>query len=91
MTEQTLPDPDELLASIVERQTEMLTAGRKGALDALEACVETASALADSQEKLAAASEVEWLSRLLRAQAGFTRDMLAASTRFAREVMEEAQ
>jgi hypothetical protein len=89
MTEQTLPDPEQMFASIMERQGEMLMAGRKATLDVLQTCTESASALADSQEKLADASEVEWLSRLLRAQATFTRAMIDASAKFADEVFED--
>jgi hypothetical protein len=89
MIEQTLPDPEQMLTSIMERQGQMLTAGRKATLDALQTYTETASAVADSQEKLAAASEVEWMSRLLRAQASFTRAVLDASSKFADEVLQE--
>jgi hypothetical protein len=89
MAEQTLPDPEQVLSSIMDRQRQMLTAGRRATLDAVHAYEETLSTFADSQEKLAAASEVEWLSRLLRAQASFTREMVDASAKFAREVLEE--
>jgi hypothetical protein len=89
MIEQTLPDPEQMLAGIMERQGEMLSAGRKATLDAFQTYTETASAIADSQEKLAAASEVEWLSRLLRAQASFTRAVLDASAKFADEILDE--
>jgi hypothetical protein len=88
MHEQTLPDPEELLASMMERQEHMLSAGRKATLDALDVYAQTANAFADSQEKLAAASEVEWLSRFLLAHATFTREVLDASAKFAREVTE---
>ena len=88
MHEQTLPDPEELLASMMERQESMLGAGRKATLDALNVYAQTANAFADSQEKLAAASEVEWLSRFLLAQANFTRDVLDASAKFARDVTD---
>jgi hypothetical protein len=89
MIEPTLPDPDQIVATVLERHQHMLMAGRKATLDALHVCAQTANAFADSQEKLAAMSEVEWLSRLLRAQAGFTREMLDASAKFTRELMEE--
>jgi hypothetical protein len=88
MIEQTLPDPEQVLADIVERQKQMLLGSRKATLDALHVYMQTADAFADSQEELAAASEVEWLSRLLRAQAGFTREVVAASEKFARDVMD---
>jgi hypothetical protein len=88
MNEQTLPDPEEMLAGVMERQQEMFEAGRKAALEALQVYSQTANAFADSQEKLAEQTDVEWVSRLLRAQATFTRDMLDASTKFAREVTQ---
>jgi hypothetical protein len=89
MIEPTLPNPEQMLATLVERQRELLMAGRKATLDALQAYAETGGVVADAQEKLAASSEVEWLSRLLRAQAGLTRELVDASTRFTRELMEE--
>jgi hypothetical protein len=89
MTVQMPPDPELMLSSIFERQEQFLMAGRKATLDALEVYAQTANAFADSQEQLAATSDIEWLSRLLRAQAGLTRELLDASTRFARQVMEE--
>ena len=89
MIEPTLPDPEQMLATLVERQRELLMAGRKATLDALQACAETGGVVADAQEKLAASSEVEWVSRLLRAQAGLTRELVDASTRFTRELIEE--
>jgi hypothetical protein len=88
MAERTLHDPEEMLASIMERQEQVLNAGRKASLDALQAYEQTLSALAESQEKLAAASEVEWLSRHLRAQANLTRDVGDAFAKFARDVID---
>jgi hypothetical protein len=88
MAEQTLHDGEQLLGSMKERQEQALTAGRKATLDFVQAYEHTLYELAESQEKLAAASEVEWLSRVLRAQAGFTREVVDASAKFAREVME---
>jgi hypothetical protein len=89
VTEYTLPDPDDLLASFGERQRDLSVAGRQAMLEFLQAYVETASDFADSQEQLASATNVEWLSRLLRAQAAFTREVLEASRKFAQEVMDE--
>jgi hypothetical protein len=89
MTAQTLPDPEQLLGDIIERQRQLFMTGRKATLDALEVYAQMAGAIADSQEKLADSSDIEWLSRLLRAQAALTRELIDASTRFTREVMEE--
>jgi hypothetical protein len=88
MAEQMPPDPEQVLASFMDRHKQMLTTGRRATLDGLQAYEQTLSAFAESQEKLAAASEVEWLSRLLRAQASFTREVVDAISKFTREVME---
>jgi hypothetical protein len=89
MIEPTLPDPEQVLSSTIERQRQLLMASRKATLDAFQVYARTATAVADGQDKLAVAtSDVEWLSRLLRAQASFTREMLDAAEKFTNEVME---
>jgi hypothetical protein len=88
MTEPLTRDREEILASIREHNEQIMSAGRKTRLELLEAFEQALSAFADSQEKLADQSEAEWLSRLLRAQATFTRDMTDASSRFARQLLE---
>jgi hypothetical protein len=88
MVEQTLHDPEEVIASMMERSEEVLKAGQKASLDVLQTYEQTLSAVAESQEKLAAASEFEPLSRLLLAQATFTREVGDAFAKFAREVMD---
>jgi hypothetical protein len=87
-TEPLTRDRDEILASIRERNEQIMAAGRKTRLELLEAFEQSLSAFADSQEKLADSSEIEWLSRLLHAQAMFTRDMTDASSKFARQLLE---
>jgi hypothetical protein len=82
------PDPEELLAGFMEGQEQILTAGRKTMLDLVDAQDRALCALADSQEKLAAASDIEWLSRLLRAQSKYTREVAAAGGRLVREAMQ---
>jgi hypothetical protein len=81
-------DREQILASIRERNEQIMAAGRQTRLELLEAFEQALSAFADSQEKLADQSEVEWMSRLLRAQATFTRDMTDASSKFARQLLE---
>jgi hypothetical protein len=89
MAEQMPPDPEQVLASFMERHEQMLTAGRRATLDGLQAYEQTLSAFADSQEKLADSTDVDWLSRLLRAQAGFTREVVDALGKFTREVTDD--
>jgi hypothetical protein len=81
-------DREEILASIKERNEQIMQAGRQTRVELLEAFEQSLSAFADSQEKLADSSEIEWMSRLLRAQATFTRDMTDASGKFARQLLE---
>jgi hypothetical protein len=88
MAEQFVHDPEKILASIRDRQEHFLAAGRKTRLEILDACEQSLSELADSQEKLASMSEIEWLSRLLRAQASFTREVAGASGKFARQLLQ---
>jgi hypothetical protein len=88
MSARTLPEPEQLVAGFAEGRRRMRMAGCRSALDAFQTYAQTAFALADSQEKLAATSELEWLSRLLQAQAIFTREVAEASERFARSLMD---
>jgi hypothetical protein len=88
MTEPLTRDGEQIFASIRDHNEQIMDAGRRTRLELLEAYEQALSAFADSQEKLADSSEVEWLSRLLRAQATFTRDMTGASGRFARQLLE---
>jgi hypothetical protein len=81
-------DPQEIVASLREQNEQILAASRRTRLDLVESCEQALSALADSREKLADASEIEWLSRVLRAQADFTREIAEASSKFARDVLD---
>jgi hypothetical protein len=88
VSEWFLRDPEEIVASLQERSEQILEVGRRTRLDLIESYEQALGALAESREKLADASENEWLSRVLRAQAGFTREIAEASGKFAREVLE---
>jgi hypothetical protein len=81
-------DPEEIAASLRERHEQILEVGRRTRLDLVESYEQALGALADSREQLADASEIEWFSRMLRAQAGFTREIAEASGKFARELLE---
>jgi hypothetical protein len=89
MAEQFAYNPEELLAGLRDRQEQLLEAGRKTRLEFLDACGQSLSAFADSQDKLASVSDVEWLNRILRAQASFTRGVADASGKFARELLQD--
>lgn len=87
MTATTTQDPEKIMAGIRDGQEELLTAGRTTMIEAAEAMEQTLGMFADADEKLAEATEVEWVSRVLRARAMFTRELLGASSRFARELL----
>jgi hypothetical protein len=59
-------------------------------LEMVDAFQQSLEAVAEAQEQLAATSQAEWLSKLLHAQATFTREMAEASGKFARTLLEEA-
>jgi hypothetical protein len=79
---------DQILTTLRERNELLLEASRQTRLELVAAFERAATALASSQEELADRSEVEWLSRLLRAQGAFTRDVAEASGKFGRELLE---
>jgi hypothetical protein len=89
MAEQFAYNPEEILASMRDRQEQILEAGRKTRLELVDAYGQSLGAVADSQDKLAGVSDVEWLNRILRAQASFTRGFADASGKFARELLQD--
>jgi hypothetical protein len=88
MSEPLLQDRDQIMASFQERNEELLAAGRQTQLELVDAFKRTLCAVADSHEQLAETSDVEWVSRLFRAQATLTRDMCEASCKFAHQILD---
>jgi hypothetical protein len=89
MTNTFTQDPEQIIAALRDGQEELLSSGRKTAVEAAEACEQTLAMFADADDKLAEATDIEWMSRLLRARAAFTRELLAASGRFARDLLAQ--
>jgi hypothetical protein len=87
MTATFTQDPEKIVAGIRDGQEELLTAGRTTMIEAAEAMEQTFSMFADADDKLAESTEIDWMSRMLRARAAFTRDLLSASSRFTRELL----
>ena len=87
MTDTFTQDPEKIVAALRGGHEEFMAATRKTLLEAAEAMEQTLGMLADAEEQLADTTDIEWMSRLLRARAGFTRDLLSASSRFARELL----
>ena len=85
----TMPlDGEQILASIREHQEMLMSSGKQTQLELLEAFEQSLEAVAEAQDKLAEASQVEWFTRLLQAQATLTRDVAGASGRFARQLLD---
>jgi hypothetical protein len=87
-TDQLTYDSEQILADIRERNEQMFAVSRRTQLEMVEAFEKALTMFADSHDKLAETSEVDWLTRLLRAQATFTRDVADATGKFARQVLE---
>jgi hypothetical protein len=66
----------------------VIEATRKTGSTYLDAYEKTLRGIADYEEKVAGASQVEWLSALLTAQADFTREIAKATTASARELLK---
>ncbi len=82
---------------ILERETtdrvqqlseQVLDAGRRAGLSYLDAYDATARTVADLQERLAGASQVEWIASAVRAQANLTREVSRVYTSTARELLK---
>jgi hypothetical protein len=89
MTDSFRPDPQAIVAGLRERNELILAAGRRTQLDVIAAYEQALDALADSHQQLADASEIDWLSRVMRAAATFTREFGEASGKLAREWLED--
>jgi hypothetical protein len=81
-------DPQLLAASFMEQHERMLAASREAAREMLETYERTLTAVADAQDKLADATDAEWLKTALRAQGNATRDVLAVHRRFADQFLK---
>jgi hypothetical protein len=88
MTQTWTADPEDNLANRREPAKQIHAASRRTRLEMTDAMEQALSAVADAQEKLADTSEHEWVSRFLRAQAAFTRNVGDASSKFARDAFE---
>ena len=81
--------PYEEAAQRIRELNEKLIDGAKAAgTTALDAYEKTLQSMVDFEEKVAGASQLDWVSALAQAHAGFVRDMTAAYTKAAREVLK---
>jgi hypothetical protein len=78
-SEESWREANNVVAHIREMKRGMLAASGRSRLKLARASGLALSSFADSQERLAAASSVEWVSRFLRVQATCTRNVIDAS------------
>jgi hypothetical protein len=62
--------------------------GRKAGLAYLDSYESTLNRLADFEERVGKAGDIEWITELANAQATFIRDVTAAYTRAARDMLK---
>jgi hypothetical protein len=83
---------DKTLEDVAERLRELnegiIAASKKSGRAYLEAYEANLKAIAEYQGKVAAASEVDWMSALLNAQADFTREIATAVAAHNRDLVK---
>ena len=80
-------DPEQVTERIRELNEQVLETGRKAGLDFLEGYEQLLRTVADYQEKMADASQVDWVTNIVKAQADFTRHIAGAYTKAARDAI----
>ena len=80
-------DPEQVAARIREINEQVLEIGRKAGLEFLDAYEQMLRNFADYQDKVADASQVDWITNLTRAQANFTREVSGAYAKAARDAL----
>jgi hypothetical protein len=92
MATQTKIPNETLLEETADRVRELneriVEGTRKAGNAYLDAYEKTLRGVADYEQKVAEASQVEWLETVLTAQANFTREIARASTASAREFLK---
>jgi hypothetical protein len=79
---------EEAAKRIRDLNERIIERGRKSGLAYLDSYESTLNRLADFEEKVAQAGQIDWITELANAQAGFIRDVTAAYTRAAREMLK---
>jgi hypothetical protein len=88
MAGQDAGDVDRVISSIRQINEQILELGRSTGLEFLEAYERTLKSFADTQESLAGASQSDWLTQMMKAQATFTREVVGAMAEAARGTLK---
>jgi hypothetical protein len=86
---ETIRDAEQVTARIRELNEQILEVGRSAGLEFLDAYERTLRTFADYQEKLADASQSDWLTQMMKAQANFTRDVVSAVSEVSRTTLKK--
>jgi hypothetical protein len=86
---ETTRDAEQVTARIRELNEQILEVGRSAGLEFLDAYERTLRTFADYQEKLADASQSDWLTQMMKAQANFTRDVVSAVSEASRSTLKK--
>ena len=81
-------DADATAERIRQLNEEILAFGRQAGQSFLDAYETTLKTFAEYQDKVADASQVDWLASMARAQANFTREMASLYTSAARDMLK---
>jgi hypothetical protein len=79
---------EEAIQRIRDLNERIVEQGRKAGLAYLDSYESTLNRLAEFEEKMGQASQLDWITELANAQAAFIRDVTAAYTRAAREMLK---
>ena len=80
--------PDETAEKVLEYNEKALETGKKLTGTYIDSYEKAALSLTEFQEKVAGASNVEWLATVASAQASLTRELMKAQTSAARELLK---
>jgi hypothetical protein len=86
---ETTRDAEQVMANIRALNEQILEAGRSAGLEFLDAYERTLRTFADYQDKLADASQSDWLTQMMKAQANFTRDVVSAVSEVSRSTLKK--
>ncbi|MDP8910313.1 MAG: hypothetical protein M3N47_14635 [Chloroflexota bacterium] len=85
-----VPDADAEAAAkrVRELNERIIATSRKAGLMSLDLYEKTLKSIADMQQEVGKASQVQWFSAIAEAQASFTREMAETYTTAARELLK---
>ena len=87
--DQVKQQTDEAIERIRELNEQVLQSGREWGLGFLDAYEQSMRTYAEFQDKAAASvGDVEWISQVVKAQAGFTREITKLTTQTARRLLK---